>query len=167
MSDTLVRTYKSKQVAFDKSLVASLTEGESGFYLVCLTPQQRWLLLTLLEFYTLFRNRWVGGWTEDEIESLHASTLWRLICPMTCEDQFEALNATLATMSTTLTEIRDRIGDGEVSLDERLLDIKTSLDTIQASLPDDFPGDLFDKLEPILNGVGVILGAPTIPLNGG
>lgn len=159
-----VTTYTDKQVAFHKDKLANLTVGESGYYLICLSPAERWVLLTLLSFYDKFYNRWLGDWTRDEIDDLAGATMWRLTCPMACEEDFQLLIGHVAAISLTMTEIRDRLGPAEGDLNGRLQDISTDLEDIKTAVEAAFPSDIFDDLEPILNGVGVILGAAGVPL---
>ncbi len=159
-----VTTYKSKQVAFDKTLIPDLTEGEPDYYLVCLDPTQRWLLLTLLEFYTTFRGRFKGGWTDREIDQLHATLLKELIKPMACQEDIQAINTTLQSISLTLIEMRDLIGPPGSSVNSRLVEVVTELGDIETAVDDAFPDPIFDQVEAVLNGMGVILGAPVIPI---
>lgn len=156
--DPLVRTYASKQVAFDKNLISDATQGEADWYAVCFTPTERWFMLTLLEFYTTFKSRFVGGWTEREIDQLHADTLKRMICPMACSDQFEQLLVIMTGMAITLQEISDKVGPTGADINLRLLDIDETLDEIKVSVDNSFPSSIFDQLEPIMDAVNIILG---------
>jgi len=159
LADVRTTTYHSKQVAFDKDRIAEFTEGESGYVVICLSPSERWFLLTLTEFYTTFRNRFTGGWTEDEFQALHAGVLRSLVCPMACETDIQTISATLTAMATTLAEIRDRLGPSEGNLDLRLVDLSDDLEALTTAVTAAVPSTLFDDLEPILDGVGIILGA--------
>lgn len=162
MRDDRVTTYLSKQVAFDKQRITDLTVGEDGYVIICLTPTERWFLLTLVEFLTTFRNRFAGGWTEDELQALHAGVLRSLVCPMACETDIQTISATLTTMATVLAEIRDRLGPEEGNLDLRLVDLSDDLEALTTAVSAAFPSSLFDDMEGILDGVGTILGAAAI-----
>lgn len=157
--DERVTTYQSKQVVFDKARIAELTEGEDAYVLVCLSPSERWFLLTLIEFFTTFRNRFIGGWSEDEFQAIHSGVLRSLICPVTCETDVQAISATLTTMVGVLEDIRDRLGPSEGNLDLRLVDLSDDLEALTTAVTAAVPSTLFDDLEPILDGVGIILGA--------
>ena len=159
MPDARVTTYQSKQVAFDKPRIAEFTEGESGYVVICLSPSERFFLLTLVEFLTTFRNRFTGDWTEDEFQALHSGVLRSLVCPMACETDIQTISATLTTMVSVLTDIRDRLGPEEGNLDLRLVDIGEDIEALTTAVGSAVPSSLFDDLEPILDGVGVILGA--------
>lgn len=159
MSDDRVTTYRSKQIAFDKTRIAEFTEGESGYVVVCLSPSERFFLLSLVEFLTTFRNRFEEGWTEDEFQALHSGVLRSLICPMACQEDIQAINSTLTLMVGVLEDIRDRIGPEEANLDLRLVDIGDDIEALTTAVGTAFPSSLIDDIEPILNGVGVILGA--------
>jgi len=159
VSDARITTYQSKQVAFDKTRIAEFTEGESGYVVICLSPSERFFLLSLVEFLTTFRNRFEEGWTEDEFQALHSGVLRSLICPMACETDIQTISATLTTMVSVLTDIRDRLGPEDGNLDLRLVDIGDDIEALTTAVGAAFPSSLFDDLEPILNGVGVILGA--------
>lgn len=162
MGDERVTTYQSKQVVFDKTRIAELTEEEDGYTIVCLSPSERWFLLTLVEFLTTFRGRFVGGWTEDEFQALHAGTLRSLVCPMACETDILTISATLTTMATVMGEIRDRLGDSETDIDARLETIADKIVLLTTAVESAVPSSIFDDLEPILDGVGTILGATAI-----
>jgi len=166
MSQKLV-THFTKQVHFDKDLLDELTDGETTeYYLFCLSPASRWLLSTLVSFYSEYYNRWDNFSGQREIDQLVAETLEGLGCEVACREDIQAINVTLGEINATMVEIRDALGGETADLDERLVEIKTELADLDLSLVDLGLPDLIDKLEPILNGVGVILGAPTIPLNG-
>jgi len=120
-----------------------------------------------LAFIEPYKNRWLNFTGVREIDQLIAETNDGMICPMACQEDIQAINSTLQAISLTLIEMRDRLGGVSGDLDLRLTEIKdevADLDTTLASLD---LVDLLDKLEPILNGVGIILGAPDVPLNGG
>lgn len=162
--DSRVTTWTSKQIGFSKQEMEDLTVGESAYYVVCLTPAERWYLLSLAHFYKDYANRW-EGFTADERDELVSNAVWRMICPMACQEDIQAINTTLGLINATLGEIRDRLGDGDADIDLSLQEIGTDLEELTTAVAESFPS-LIDQIEPILNGVGVILGAPTIPLNG-
>ena len=165
--DHKVTTWASKQVHLDKDYMLRLTgEEEAEYYLVCLSPQSRWLLVSLVDFISQFYNRWDLWASDREIDQLVAETTEGLYCPMACSDDIQAINTTLATINTTLGEIRDALGGVTADLDLRLVEIKTEVADIDVALADLGLPDLIDKLEPMLNGIGVILGAPPISANG-
>ncbi len=166
MSQKLV-THFTKQVHFDKDLLTDLTEGETTeYYLFCLSPSSRWLLSTLVSFYSEYYNRWDNFTGPREIDQLIAETLEGLNCHMACAEDIQAIDATLGNINTTLQEIRDALGGVTADLDLRLVEIKTEVADLDTALADLGLPDLIDKLEPMLNGIGVILGAPTISSNG-
>ncbi len=160
--DERITTYSSKQVAFDRQRIAEFTEEEDGYTIVCLSPSERWFLLSLTEFYTTFRNRFTGDWTEDEFQALHSGVLRSLVCPMACETDIQTISATLTTMATVMAEIRDRLGDSETDIDVRLETIADKIALLTTAVESAVPSSLFDDLEPILDGVGTILGAAAI-----
>ncbi len=165
--DRRVVTWASKIEQIDKSSQAALTVGESAYFWVCLTPNTRWLILSLLMFQDLYKNRWVNFTGIREIDQLIAEAMEALICPMACQEDIQDINSTLQAISLTLIEMRDRLGGVSGDLDARLTEIKTEVADLDTSLSALGLPDLIDKIEPMLNGVGVILGAPDIPLNGG
>lgn len=159
MSDKRITSYASKQITFDKSVSESLTVGESAYYWVCLTPLQRWYLLTLCQFYEDWVNRWTGGWTDTERIDLVASTTYELEEPMACQEDIQALVAAVQGIGLTMQEIRDKISANEEDVVTALENIATKID----GLGD--PSDLvpyLDDLEEVLDGVGTILGAAAI-----
>ncbi len=160
--DRRITTWASKISQIDKASQADLTVGESAYSLVCLTPNSRWLILSLLMFQEVYKKRWVNFSGIREIDQLVAETMEALICPMTCQEDIQAVNSTLQGISLTLIEIRDRLGGGSADLDARLTEIKTEVADLDTTLAGMGLPSLIDKVEPILNGVGVILGAPEI-----
>ncbi len=122
------------------------------------------MLLSLLAFIEPYKNRWVDFASDREIDQLIAETNDGIICPMACQDDIQAINTTLQGISLTLIEMRDRIGSPTGDLDARLTEIKTEIADIDLTLVDFGLPDLIDKIEPITNGIGVILGAPDVPL---
>ncbi len=164
--DKRVTTWASKIGGVDKDTLANLTTGESAYYVVCLTPASRWLLLSLLAFIEPYKNRWLNFSGTREIDQLIAETNDAMVCPMACTEDIQAINSTLQAISLTLIEMRDRLGGGSADLDTRLTEIKTEIADLDTTLASLDIAELLDKLEPILNGVGIILGAPDVPLNG-
>lgn len=166
MTDSRVLTWYGKQVQLDKDLLIEATEGETTpYYMVCLSPQSIWLLLTLLEFYTSFPSRFVGFEDQREVDQLHADALRGLICAVACEQDIQDIVAQLVIMNDTQAEIWNTLGGEDGDLNLRLTEIETALQTLNTTVA--LLDPLIDKIEPILNGVGVILGAPDVPLNGG
>jgi len=165
--DYRVTTWAGKIGIIDKASQSQLTTGEPEYLVVCMSPDSRWLLLSLLMFIDPYRNRWLSFSGDREIDQLIAETAEGMICPMACSDDIQAINSTLQAISLTLIEMRDRLGGGSADLDARLTEIKTEIADLDLTLTDFGLPDLIDKIEPMLNGVGVILGAPDIPLNGG
>ncbi len=160
--DRRITTWASKIIEIDKATQADLTVGESDYTLVCLTPNSRWLILSLLMFQEDYKKRWVGFDNDREIDQLIAETAEVLICPMACQEDIQAINSTLQGISLTLIEMRDRLGGGSADLDTRLSEATAELVNIDASLSGLGLPSLIDKVEPILGGIGVILGAPVI-----
>lgn len=166
MADPKVITHVSKQAHFDKDKMLLASNDWGDYELHCLSPQSRWLLTTLLEFYGEFHNRFDNFPTEREVDQLRADTLEGLICPMACQEDFQALVAAVQGIGLTLIDIRDRLGDSEADIDTKIETVATSVDGLTAELTALGLPTLIDKLEPMLNGVGVILGAPHISSNG-
>lgn len=162
--DRKVTTWASKIGIIDKASQADLTAGEPDYWIVCMSPESRWLLLSLLAFIEPYKNRWVDFASDREIDQLIAETNDGIICPMACQDDIQAIIAALQAISLTLIETRDRIGSPTGDLDARLTEIKTEIADIDLTLVDFGLPDLIDKIEPITNGIGVILGAPDVPL---
>lgn len=156
--DKRVTTWQGKQVMFDNDLLTSLTEGESEYSFFCLLPDQVWVLLTLLEFYGEFHNRFVGFDTVLDIDNLRASTLRGLINPVACSEDLERIAVALEAMAVSLEAINLKIGPVESDLDQRLEDIDDALVAIEAKLPS---STLFDEIETVLDNTAVILGAPS------
>lgn len=163
-ADLQIKTYLSKQVHFDKNIMVDLTDGEGEYYLVCLSPSSRWLLLTLASFYAEYYNRWENFSGQREIDQLTAETLEGLICPMACATDIQDITASLQSINVTLQQIRDSLGGVTADIDERLVEIETTAVALTTAV-EEIPS-LIDILEPILSGVGVILGAPPLPGNG-
>lgn len=164
--DRRVVTWASKIGVIDKDLLADLTDGEPDYWIVCLSPASRWLLLSLLAFIEPYKNRWLNFTNVREIDQLIAETNDGIICPMACQEDIQAINTTLGLINVSLVEIRDALGGVTADIDLRLVEIKTAVEEIDVSLVGFGLPELIDKLEPMLNGIGVILGAPDIPLNG-
>lgn len=159
-----VTTWSDKQIAFDQSqLQGALVEGEGEYVIICLEPDSVAYLLQLATFYQSWKNRW-PGWSDADRLDLVTRTVERLIFPMACSEDIQAIIDQLTIIATTQGEIRDRVGPVDTSLQETLDQINTTLTNIQAALPDDFPADIFDQVEEVLNGVGVILGAPSLAI---
>lgn len=161
--DRRVTTWASKIGKIDKSSLDALIVGEPGYWIVCMTPASRWLLLSLLTFIDEYKNRWLSFEDNREIDQLVAETNWGMICPVGCSEDLANINTTLQGISLTLIEMRDRLGDENGDLDTRLTEIKTEIAELETSVTDWDLADIFDQIEPILSGVGVILGAPPIP----
>lgn len=165
--DRKVTTWASKIGVVDKASQSALTDGEPTYWVVCMSPASRWLLLSLLAFIEPYKNRWLNFADVREIDQLIAETNDGIICPMACQDDIQAINTTLQGISLTLIEMRDILGGPTADIDTRLTEIKTEIQDIDLTLVDFGLPDLIDKIEPITNGIGVILGAPDVPLNGG
>lgn len=161
--DRRVTTWASKIGVVDKASQADLTEGEPEYWVVCMSPNSRWLLLSLLAFIEPYKNRWLGFDDVREIDQLIAETADGMICPMACQEDIQAINTTLQSISLTLIEMRDRLGDTDGDLDARLTEIKTEIADLDLTMIDFGLPELLDQIEPIMSGVGVILGAPSIP----
>lgn len=164
--DWKVTTQASKIFDIDKDTLADLTEGESDYYLVCMTPASRWLLSSLLMFESDYYNRWSNFSGVREIDQLVATALEEMICPMTCTEDFLDLITAVQALNLSLIEIRDRLGDTNGDLDAKIETVGDNVALLTTELSILGLPDLIDKIEPMLNGVGVILGAPNVPLNG-
>ncbi len=165
-SDHKVTTWAGKQVHLDRDYMLTQVEGEPEYYFFCLSPQSRWLAVSLINFFAEYHNRWDGWSGPRQIDQLVAETLEGLFCQMACAEDIQAIGATLTAMNVILGQIRDRLGGGSADLDVRLSEIKTEVEDLDATLVDFGLPELIDKIEPMLNGVGVILGAPQISSNG-
>jgi hypothetical protein len=164
--DDIVITRRSKQAHFDYDVMQVDIAPLGGYHLHCLTPSARWLLVSLVEFYGEFHNRFDNWPDERSIDQVRTEALEGLICPMACEEDFQSLVAAVQGIGLTLIEIRDRLGPEAGDLDGKIEGVSDSVDGLTVQLADLGLPDLIDKLEPMLNGVGVILGAPDVPLNG-
>lgn len=162
--DYKVTTHASKIFQSDYANQADLIQGEPDYWLVCLTPGSVWLLSSLLAFQELYRNRWVNYPSVSNRDELIADTWFALECPMACQDDIQAINTTLQNISLTLIEMRDRLGGPTADLSVDLNAIKTAIDAVNTSVGTLDIADLIDQIEPLLDGVGVILGAPAIPI---
>lgn len=163
VADRLVTTRASKQAFFDKDKLTEDIDGLGAYNIHCLTPSSRWFLATLVEFYGEFHNRFENFSGEREIDQLRSETLLGLICPMACEDDFQALVAAVQGIGLTLIEIRDTLGGVTGDIDAKVETVGDNVALLTTELDSLGLPDLIDKLEPMLNGVGVILGAPDIP----
>ncbi len=61
-----------------------------------------------------------------------------------------------------MIEIRDRLGDTDADIDLRLTEIEAGIATLNTTVGTLDQSALIDEVEEILNGVGVILGAPDL-----
>ncbi len=166
MADLSVQTYESKQAYFDKAqLDLDIDDDLGDYFIICISPSSRWLLATLLNFYGEFHNRF-ENFTEREADQLVAETLLGLICPMACQEDFQLLISTIAASNVILTDIKDRLGDGNSDIEVRIEELGTEVAALTTSLEALGLPDLIDGVEEILNGVGVILGAPEVVYNG-
>jgi len=154
--DIRIQSWASKQVQIDKNLIASLTEGESECALYLLTPSEVWLLVTFLEFFGDFAIRWVNFDDQLDIDNLRSQTLKGLINPVACSEDIERIAVALETMAVSIQELNLKIGPDTPTISERLTDIELAVTAIETKLP---LSTLFDHIETILNGTGVILGA--------
>ncbi len=172
MANKRIETYEDKQVFFDKEVMLELTLGETGYTVHCLDPDERWLLLTLISFYGQWLNRWSTDWTEDERSQLFAKAVRRLVCPVACEedvkriaDILEAQLPQLTTMNGHFTNLVTVVDNLEETTDVRLLAINDTLALIEAELSTSLiPANIIDQVEFLLNGIAVILGAPSVPI---
>lgn len=141
-------------------------EGVGEYFMICLSPSSRWLLASFVNFYDQFYNRFENFSGVREIDQLTAETLQGLICPMACSDDFQALVAAVQGIGLTLIEIRDTLGGTDGDIDAKIDLVATNVEGVSTTLTELGLPELIDKLEPMLNGVGVILGAPDISPNG-
>ncbi len=172
MTDKRIETYQSKQVFFDKAAMTEMTLGEDQYTIHCLGAEERWLILTLVSFYGDWVSRWSEDWTADERNQMYSNIIRRLICPVACEtdvqriaDILEAQLPELTTLNGNLVTMTASLDTLEVTTDIRLLAINDTLALIKAELDTGFiPSNLVDQVELLLNAIGVILGAPSIPI---
>lgn len=164
MSDPIVVTRSSKLLVFDRDQMLEATSYQGAYNIHCFTPRARWLLSTLVNFFGDYHNRFQGFGGDREIDQIATEALEGLICPMACEEDFQALVSAVQGIGLSLIEIRDRLGPEDGDLDEKVLGVSTSVDLLTLEIEELGLPTLIDKIEPILNGVGVILGAPTVPL---
>lgn len=172
MSDKRIETYESKQVFFDRGTMLALTLGETEYTVHCFEPMERWMLLTLISFYGEFGNRWSTDWPDEERNQLLATIVRRLICPVACEtdvqriaDILEAQLPELTTMNGHLAALTTSLDTLEATTDIRLLNINDTLELIKTELDTGFiPANIIDQVEFLLNGIAVILGAPSVPI---
>lgn len=166
IGDQRVTTWLSKLVLIDYQDIQSLTSVEtSNYFVLCIRPDERALLSICLSHYVDWLDRWRNFPSEVDRSDLIARTYDSLGVELACSEDIELLNTNLAAINTTLGEMRDRLGDSQADLDTKLADIKASIDALETTLAAIDPS-LIDQLETILNGVGVILGAPSISVNG-
>lgn len=159
-----VSTWASKQIVFDRDQIqGSLISGESEYVILCMRPDSVAYLLQLATFYQDWRNRW-PNWTDSQRVDLVARTVESLVLPLACSEDIQAIINQLTIIATTQAEIRDRLGPVDSAVTVSLDAIEDKLEEIRLALPDDFPTDIFDQVEEVLNGVGVILGAPGIAI---
>lgn len=161
--DWRITTWASKVPVVDKNDMADLTSGEGDYVVICLTPQSRFVILSLLAWWVDYYNRWHNFSGQREIDQLYAEAFEGVSCEMACSEDIQALVAAVQGMGLTLIEIRDRLGDVDGDLDTRLTEVKVALETIDTTVAALDHSSLYDQIEPILSGVGVILGAPSIP----
>lgn len=165
-SDPIVTTRASKQVHLDKDVMLARVEGLPDYFVICLTPSSRWVLISLLSHLAEYYRRWDNWDSHREIDQLSSETLLGLFCPMACSDDIQAIIAAMEVMNTTLAQIRDRIAPDGEDVDTDLKAVVAGIATLDTTISDFGLPELLDKLEPMLNGVGVILGAPPISSNG-
>lgn len=172
MPDKRIETYESKQVYFDKETMLALTEGENEYTVHCLEPEERWMLLTLISFYGDWLNRWSTDWSTEERSQLFSNIVRRLVCPVACEtdvkriaDILEAQLPQLTTMNGNFSTLITSVDTLEVTTDARLLAINDTLELMIAELNTGLiPANIIDQVEFLLNGIAVILGAPSVPI---
>lgn len=162
--DRQITTWLSKQVEFDYDAIQEYSDGESVYFVLCMRPDERALLLSSVNFYADWSDRWVNFPDELTRSDLLARTNESLVKELACSEDIELIITHLAALSLTMTEIRDRLGPAEGDINGRLADISVDLEDLKTAVDNAFPTSIFDQLEPVLNGVGVILGAPDIPL---
>lgn len=160
--DRQVVTWLSKQIAFDKAeLVALATDEQTDYNIVCLSPLSVAYLMQLAVFYAEWENRWIG-FTISERNQLVADTVRSLSSPMACSEDIAAIITELQVMNSHLADLVTKMGDLETTVSGDFATIDATLATIKTAVDSAFPDSIFDELEPILDGVGTILGAPVI-----
>lgn len=175
MRPSRVETWDDKQIAFDYTVAQEMTSGEEAedaYTFHCFTPLQRWLLLSLISFYPQFDNRWSDDWPSDIKYQLISETTRRLVTVLACEtdvtriaDILEAQLPQLTTMNAKLDLIIAALSDIDATVDVGLADLVISLSGIQGQITAGiFDDDIIDQVELLLNGIAIILGAPSIPI---
>lgn len=175
MRPNRVETWDDKQIAFDYTVAQEMTlgeEAEDAYTFHCFTPLQRWLLLSLISFYPQFDNRWSDNWPSDIKYQLISETTRRLVTVLACEtdvtriaDILEAQLPQLTTMNAKLDLIIAALSDIDATVDVGLADLVISLAGVQGQITAGiFDDDLIDQIELLINGVAIILGAPSIPI---
>lgn len=170
-----VETWDDKQIAFDYTVAQEMTTGEEAedaYTLHCFTPLERWLLLSLVSFYPQFESRWSDDWPPDEKYQLISETTRRLVTVLACEtdvsriaDILEAQLPQLTVMNAKLDLIIAALSDIDDTVNVGLADLVISLAGIQGQITAGiFDDDIIDQVELLMNGIAIILGAPSIPI---
>lgn len=175
MADTRVETWDAKQIAFDYTVAQEMVTGEESndaYTLHCLTPLERWLLLSLISFYPQFEGRWSDDWPSDTKNQLISETTRKLVTFMACEtdvtriaDILEEQLPQLTVMNAKLDLIIEALTGMDTTVDTGFTALVTALGDIQGQITAGiFEPDIIDQVELLINGVGIILGAPSIPI---
>ncbi len=175
MRSSLVETWDDKQIAFDYTVAQEMTlgeEAEDAYTFHCFTPLERWLLLSLVSFYPQFDNRWSDDWPASEKYQLISETTRKLVTVLACEtdvsriaDILEAQLPQLTVMNLKLDAIITALGAMDDTVNVGLADLAIGLAGIQGQITAGiFDDDIIDQVELLMNGIAIILGAPSIPI---
>lgn len=175
MRSSRVETWDDKQIAFDYTVAQEMTlgeEAEDAYTFHCFTPLERWMLLSLISFYPQFDNRWSDDWPADIKYQLISETTRKLVTVLACEtdvsriaDILEAQLPQLTVMNLKLDLIIAALSDMDDTVNVGLADLVISLAGIQGQITAGiFDDDIIDQVELLMNGIAIILGAPSIPI---
>lgn len=159
-----VTTQWANLAGVDYDELVSLSIEEPEYLVVCLPPMHRVLLQNLLAFQEPLISRWLNFPSMRVRDQLIAETLEAMYCPMACSDDIQAIDATLGEIRDALVGLSNKFGPVDADLDLDLQEIRDEISGLEVAVSSLDISTFIDKLEAILNGVGVILGAPTIPL---
>lgn len=156
----------------DASELTQEEQGVEGYFVLCMPPMARWLLLSMLDFYSVHSSSFLNF--PDEITRIDtiAQAYKGLIKDMACETQLTELVTQVTRIADATDELNNRIGQGPQgeSIHDRMYNIEIILNDMESRLlsiannvsSSALDPTLIDQIEAILNGVGVILGAASV-----
>lgn len=164
--DRRIVTWASKQHIWDYNDLQSFVSNwtDEGYTIHCLSPSARWYLLSITQFYGEWSKRYVNFPDESSKNQLFGEVMKGLQHMAGCETDFTRIADTLDALAQTMTEIRDGLNDpGQISIREQLAQIEAQLIGLNNTMQDVATDpQLIDQIEEALDGVGVILGAPSV-----